>query len=72
MIRKPKEEFEKFGLIINMSKTKYMIVGDDHPKDVDIGTCIIKHCSSFTYLGVTLSSNGKSGEDMYIKPNRTG
>lgn len=68
MLRALKKEFKEFGLIINMKKTEYMSVGNDDHSDLDIsmGTTI-KHCTKFKYLGVTLSLNGKSNDDISNK-----
>lgn len=68
MLRKLKEEYEKWGLAINMHKTEYLIVGDENDRsDMQIGNETIKLCSSFKYLGVTISSTGKSTEDILNK-----
>lgn len=67
MLRKLKDEYEKWGLKINMSKTEYLKVGDDELEDIEIETEKIKGCKTFKYLGVTLSSNGKSSDDINNK-----
>lgn len=68
MLRVLEKELEQFGLIVNMKKTEYMSVGNDDHSDLDIGMGkTIKHCSKFKYLGVTLSSDGKSNEDISNK-----
>nr|CAH7740812.1 unnamed protein product [Callosobruchus chinensis] len=68
MLRKLKDEYEEWGLIINMQKTEYLIVGDENDRsDMQIGSEIIKLCSSFKYLGVTISSTGRSTEDIRNK-----
>lgn len=67
MLRKLKDEYEKWGLKINMSKTEYLKVGDDELEDIEIETEKIKGCKTFKYLGVTLSCNGKSSDDINNK-----
>ncbi|XP_030754900.1 uncharacterized protein LOC115881517 [Sitophilus oryzae] len=45
-----------------------MSAGNDDHSDLDIGMGkTIKHCSKFKYLGVTLSSDGKSNENISNK-----
>ena len=67
MLRKLFEEYDKWGLTVNTKKTEYMIVGNEEKQNLDADNCEIKHCSSFKYLGVTLSTNGKSVEDITNK-----
>ena len=59
MLRKLQEEYNKWGLTINMQKTEYMAVGTDEADDLDIGNASVKRCNTFKYLGVTIASNGK-------------
>lgn len=69
MTRKLKEEFLKWGLTINMDKTKYLIVeGDGH--DLDMENDNIKKCEEIKYLGVTITNKGTSEKDIYNKLNQ--
>lgn len=67
MFRKLQTEYEKWGLTINLKKTEYMVVGDEEMEDLEIGTSTIQNVSSFKYLGVTFSKNGKSTQDVINK-----
>lgn len=67
MVRHLQEEYQKWGLTINTSKTEYLVVGEEHVDDLDLGTTKIRHCNSYKYLGVTISSKGKSREDIINK-----
>jgi len=58
MTRKLTEEYRKGGLDINIEKTKYMCIGGEH-RDLKIqNDQIIKHCDSYKYLGMTITSDG--------------
>jgi hypothetical protein len=59
MTRKLKEEFTKWGLEINMSKTKYLAIGAT-AQDIKIGGDTIEACMKFKYLGVTFTHTGSS------------
>ena len=67
MLRKLQEEYNKWGLTINMQKTKYMVVETDEAHDLDIGNALVKGCNTFKYLEVNLASNGKSNVDIENK-----
>jgi hypothetical protein len=54
MTRKLKEGFTKWGLEINMSKTKYLAIGAT-AQDMEIGGDTIEACMEFKYLGVTFT-----------------
>ena len=49
MLRKLQEEYNKWGLTINMQKTEYMAVGTDEADDLDIGNASVKRCNTFKY-----------------------
>ena len=68
MLRKLKEEYNKWGLTINTLKTEYMIAGYENDKgDLHLENEVIKYSPSFKHLGVTLSSSGRSSEDIENK-----
>ena len=67
MMRNLNKVYEQAGLSINTKKTQYMATGNDNADDLEIGRYKIKQCSSFKYLGVTLTTNGKSSEDINNK-----
>lgn len=67
MVRKLKEEYERFGLTINTTKTEYLVVGERNEEDLDIEATKIRHCKAFKYLGVTISEDGKSTNDINNK-----
>lgn len=67
MFRKLQDEYRRWGLTINIKKTVYMVVGDEHSNDLLIDNGKIKLVKSFKYLGVTLSSVGRSYQDITNK-----
>lgn len=67
MFRKLQEEYNKWGLTINIKKTEYMVAGEGHNNDLPTDTTVVKGCNSFKYLGVTLSSTGRSHADISNK-----
>ena len=67
MLRKLKQEYEKWGLTIKVQKTAYPKIGDDNLEDLDTETEEINGCKGFKYLVVTLSSNGQSAEEINNK-----
>jgi len=63
MIRKLHEEYKNWGLDINYEKTEQLIIGRDGD-DMVIGSKIIRDCVWFKYLGVTLTKEGNSNEEI--------
>lgn len=61
MIRKLKEEYNKWGLKINSDKSYYLIVGDEEMKDLQLEDTgeIIKGCEECKYLGVKITKDGR-------------
>ena len=55
MARKLKEEFEKWGLTINLEKTKYVCMGDGKEILKCEGWEEIKPCIKCTYLGTKIN-----------------
>ena len=50
MFRKLKEEYEKWGLNINTTKTEYLKIGDMQEEDPDLQIHRIGKCREFKYL----------------------
>jgi hypothetical protein len=57
MGRKLKEEYEKWGLVINLEKTKYVCMGERKILKSDSGE-EIKPCTDCTYLGTKIDHLG--------------
>jgi hypothetical protein len=66
MTRKLEEEFTKWGLEINMNKTKYLAIGAT-AQDTKIGGNTIEACMEFKYLGVTFTHTESSHRDISNK-----
>ena len=51
---------EKYGMVINESKTKLMVInGSDRDKEsISVSRIIINHCNIYTYLGSPFTSDG--------------
>ena len=62
MFRKLKEEYEKWGLNINTTKTEYLKIGDMQ-EDPDLQIHRIGKCSEFRYLGSIISEDGTTKND---------
>lgn len=69
MLRKLDEEYSKWGLTINASKTEYLVVGGE-ADDLQIGSGKIKGTKSFKYLGVKITSTGGSNEEISARLGR--
>ena len=70
ILNRLKENSAEFGLNINLSKTKVMLIGKHNSNDtVTIGGEAIKVVDKFEYLGRVLS---KSGSDMPALEDRIG
>ncbi|KAL3267366.1 hypothetical protein HHI36_011497, partial [Cryptolaemus montrouzieri] len=46
-----KEEYNKWGLTINIKKTAFMVVDDEDEIDFDVGKYKLRNVKSFKYLG---------------------
>ena len=58
MTRKLKENYEKWGLIMNLNKTKYLCIGEMHSNlklDKDNENEL---CQEYKYLGVIYDTSG--------------
>lgn len=63
MLRKLKEECEKWGLTINFQKTEYLCIGRE-ANNLYIDEQEVKHCDNFKYLGTNISSTGTCERDI--------
>ncbi|XP_044745272.1 uncharacterized protein LOC123307119 [Coccinella septempunctata] len=64
MIRKLIEEYEKWGLNVNLGKTKYLWVGGE-PRDLTLNSGeIITYCLDYNYLGVIFDSTGTDNKEI--------
>ncbi|PSN48887.1 hypothetical protein C0J52_09652 [Blattella germanica] len=53
------EEYEKWGLNINLKKTNYMAIGTDSKYLIlEEGKGIINHCEEYIYLGMKIKNTG--------------
>lgn len=61
MTRKLLKEYEKWGLTVNQTKTKYLCVGnqDETPLQLEDGN-VIEICQEYTYLGTTITTSGRT------------
>ena len=66
MINKLTEEYDKWGLQINMQKTQYMSIGG-RGEDIETEGGIIKNVKHYEYLGVTIHEDGRDNEDILKK-----
>lgn len=66
MLRKLVEEYEKWGLELNMEKTQYMTIGTEG-RDLNTEKGNIKRTSQYKYLGVLLTEDGKDDRDILQK-----
>ena len=63
MLRKLHEEYSRYGLEINVSKTEYVVFGGTG-LDLKIGTAQVKNTKTFKYLGVRLTASGGSSDEI--------
>ena len=67
MCRKLQEEYFKWGLNMNIAKTKYMSLGTDtNHLQMDNGD-IITGCTEFRYLGTIFTKDGSTENNRCIK-----
>lgn len=73
MFRKLREEYIKWGFTINTKKTEYVVVGGDEREDQDLeaSSSKIENVSTFRYLGVIFTTNGKGTHDVINKIGQT-
>ena len=58
MARKLKEEYEKWGLYINIEKTKYLCIGEERENIIFNNGEELKPSIGCTYLGIKLDHSG--------------
>ena len=63
MIRKLHEQYKQWGLDINYEKTEQLIIGREG-NDMVIGSNTIRDCVRFKYLGVIITKEGTSNEEI--------
>lgn len=64
MMRKLIEEYNHWGLSVNIDKTKYLCIGNEASNlDLENGQNI-SHCQSYVYLGVTFNEAGTDSQDI--------
>jgi len=62
MTRKLIEQYDKWGLEVNLEKTEYMCIGGEQ-RDLQLNNgLVIKRCTEYKYLGMKLSHNGTLDE----------
>lgn len=66
MVRKLIEEYDDWGLEINLQKTQYMVVGGQG-NDIETPVGTIKVTKDYKYLGVTLTDDGLDEKDILSK-----
>lgn len=67
MLRKLIEQYGKWGLTINISKTEYLAIGGNEMTDLAVENGKVKGCKTYKYLGVTFTSNGRNTEEVKNK-----
>lgn len=58
MTRKLIEEYEKWGLEVNIAKTEYLSVGGNQEDLILVNGQRIKNCQTYKYLGVNITNDG--------------
>jgi len=67
MTRKLKEIYEKWGLDMNLNKTKYLCIGGTHNNwklDKDNET---EFCQEYKYLGVIFDTSGRDDKEVRLR-----
>ena len=67
MLWKLIEEYQQWGLNMNMAKTEYLKIGDE-AEDAELKLHEVKRCNEFKYLGTIISEEGTTKRDLH---NRT-
>lgn len=62
MTRKLVEEYEKWGLEVNLTKTKYMCIGGTQQDLMLEDGRTLKSCSKYKYLGLNITNDGTLDE----------
>jgi len=71
MARKLKEEYEKWGLAINLEKTTYVCMGEGKETLKSDGEEEIKPCTECTYLGTKIGQLGDNTTEIKHRINQT-
>ena len=66
MTRKLKEEYQVWGLEMNIAKTKYLCIGSDQTA-IKLDNEYIQICNEYKYLGVTFDKSGKDDNEINSK-----
>jgi len=69
MTCKLKETYEKWGLDMNLNKTKYLCIGQTHSNFKLDKDSEIESCQEYKYLGVVFDNSGTDDKDYKIKSN---
>jgi len=64
-----KETYEKWGLDMNLNKTKYLYTGETHDNMKLYKDNEIKFCQEYKYLGVIFDNSGTDDKENKIKSN---
>jgi hypothetical protein len=71
MTRKLIEEYELWGLKLNIKKTKYMAIGEtSRDLQLEAGKGTINHVSEYVYLGVRITKDGNYEPEINDRINR--
>ena len=71
MTRKLIDEYELWGLKLNVKRTKYMAIGDtSRDLQLEDGKGIISHVNEYTYLGVRITEDGNHEPENNDRINR--
>jgi hypothetical protein len=73
MTRKLIDEYDLWGLKLNVKETKYMAIGDtSRDLQLEDGKGIISYVNEYTYLGVRINKDGNHEPEMNDRINRGG
>jgi len=64
MTRKLKETYEKWGLDMNLNKTKYLCIGETHNNLKIDKDSEIEFCQEYKYLGVIFDTSGTDDKEI--------
>lgn len=70
MLAKLTEEYNKWGLQLNMEKTQYMVIGG-RSENIELESGTIKNTDTYDYLGVTISEDGRDKMDIMRKVGKS-
>jgi hypothetical protein len=73
MVRQLDIESKKFGMKINVDKTKVMQIErtiNERPLKIDIGGKYLQQVDRYKYLGATITSDGRDSEEIRIRLGR--